>query len=1082
MFFRMGLTKSLGRMILFGTALFSFGAAQGVTYTGPGVMLDYQALSYGTWYYSTTSPEVFISDPEILVLSNGTYLASHALAGWDSDSDSTGETTVFRSTDKGSTWAELTTISGVLRASMVEYNGAVYLLGAKNDDGGGMRVCKSTDQGGSWSKSSEFSISGLATPNNPVVYNDRLWTAGGAVSYFAPVSSNFLTEASWTRKTGFPSSESDWLSGTAFIGEGQIVASPDTGLHILPKVKQYPYTALASIDASVGTVSFDPDSDFVSLPGGEKKFGATYDSVSSNFYVLSNPIPLEHADSSMDTDMIRNTAALLSSTDLRNWNVEKILIYSTDEEKDGFGYMNCDFDGDDMVFVSRTAFPVGSNDPERGHDSNLLTFHVIKDFRTASPSQVLKLSGSDVLRYEKTDYEDAPLGSFALGSSFDGSALASPDGFGQDSDGDVYISESGGRILRFDASGNFLETTTSSPVTLQTSQLSIDQPSDDACAWISSTGGDWFTATNWYYWGRADSADEIAVFGSALMGAASFTVDDTYTLGGFRFLTENACTFTGDGNLEIEGSNAGFDVEQGDHEIGIPVALSASASFFAEEGSSLTFTDDLDFGHHSLTVSGPGTLKVQNGTVEISGQLILAPGGSVYLSNATWTVSSTIEFEAPDDFDPSAGDSFHIVNGDLSEDVADRFVLPDLEDGLGWDTSELLTDGDVSVILKVPEDWMSQYGLAADGSEDFVDSDGDGADNYSEWETGSDPTDALSFFYIKAIYSSDYREDGSLGADGWWVETAGQGVISNGYVSVEDKATYSFGDTYALNENVEADYNVDALWVSFSVKVPTEGNDGRAIIALGNSEYYVNADGTDDQYEFGKFGGVWLYDTALRTEAKTMCAGRLSTYVAAFPSTFMNFVLKISETNDQLQVQMWYNPADLDNLGNPQKTNIKPYDDKYTGMGYQGLFDQIELNAYNFTGGMQISSLVVWIETVGEGYDGFAVLNGLSGVKTDDNDLDGLADYGEYVFGGNPTNGADAGVLPQFDAISGDYSFSLIGDDSVTAHVMTNSDLVAGTWGTHATVSVTASDGVLSAYTNSVGIDASQVFIKLIVE
>jgi hypothetical protein len=332
------------------------------------------------------------------------------------------------------------------------------------------------------------------------------------------------------------------------------------------------------------------------------------------------------------------------------------------------------------------------------------------------------------------------------------------------------------------------------------------------------------------------------------------------------------------------------------------------------------------------------------------------------------------------------------------------------------------------------------------------------------------------------IYSSDYSEDGSLGAEDWWVETAGQGVISNGYVSVEDKATYSFGDTYALNENVEADYNVDALWVSFSVKVPTEGNDGRAIIALGNSEYYVNADGTDDQYEFGKFGGVWLYDTALRTEAKTMCAGRLSTYVAAFPSTFMNFVLKISETNDQLQVQMWYNPADLDNLGNPQKTNIKPYDDKYTGMGYQGLFDQIELNAYNFSVGMQISNLVVWSETIEEGFAGFVTLNGLSGVKTDDNDLDGLADYGEYVFGGNPTDGTDLGELPQFDAINGDYSFSLIGDNSVIAHVMTNSDLVAGTWGTNATVSVTASNGVLNAYTNSVGTDASQVFIKLIVE
>jgi arylsulfatase A-like enzyme len=213
------------------------------------------------------------------------------------------------------------------------------------------------------------------------------------------------------------------------------------------------------------------------------------------------------------------------------------------------------------------------------------------------------------------------------------------------------------------------------------------------------------------------------------------------------------------------------------------------------------------------------------------------------------------------------------------------------------------------------------------------------------------------------IYSHDFSTEGSLSADGWWVETAGEGVISNGYVSLYDKATYLFGDTYALTDDVEADHNVDALWVSFSVKVPTEGANGRAAVALGNSNYYTDTDGTDNQYEFGKFAGVWLYDD-LSTATKTMCAGRLSTYTHTFDSDFMDFVFKISEINDQLQVQLWVNPADVNNLGDPQKTNTKSYDDKYTGMGYQGLFDQIELNAYNFTGGMQISSLVVWTDAV----------------------------------------------------------------------------------------------------------------------
>jgi hypothetical protein len=116
------------------------------------------------------------------------------------------------------------------------------------------------------------------------------------------------------------------------------------------------------------------------------------------------------------------------------------------------------------------------------------------------------------------------------------------------------------------------------------------------------------------------------------------------------------------------------------------------------------------------------------------------------------------------------------------------------------------------------------------------------------------------------------------------------------------------------------------------------------------------------------------------------------------------------------------------------------------------------------------------------GFNDFAILYGLSGVKTDDADNDGLKDYGEYVFGGNPVNGFIDSTNPTFDPVSGSYTCSLIGDDTVVAHVLTNSDLVAGSWGTNATISVSATDGVLGAYTNVVDTSASQLFIKLSVE
>jgi hypothetical protein len=80
--------------------------------------------------------------------------------------------------------------------------------------------------------------------------------------------------------------------------------------------------------------------------------------------------------------MTRNTLALCSSPDLRNWEVRSIVLYHPDREKHGFQYVDWVFDGAGIIAVSRTAFDDEEGGAHNQHDANYLTFHRISGFRT----------------------------------------------------------------------------------------------------------------------------------------------------------------------------------------------------------------------------------------------------------------------------------------------------------------------------------------------------------------------------------------------------------------------------------------------------------------------------------------------------------------------------------------------------------------------------------------------------------------------------------------------------------------------------------------------------------------------------
>ena len=418
-----------------------------------------------------------VGSPSITIMGDGTYIASHDEFGASASNDTT---FVFRSTDQGRTWVRASVIRGAYHSTVFFHRGALYLIGPRGNgdvSGGGPYVIrKSLDRGTTWSGATIIqNDSGGSTPNSPVVHAGRLWIARGKQVFSAPEQADLMRPESWavTRMMSAPEGS---LDGTITRwNEGQIVASPDEGVFFMPKIDDRPFSALVRVDPDdFEQLTFNsdnddtPGSDYVPLPGADKKFAVLYDSVSKGYYALTNPVLAAHGGyDAYNPSMIRNTAALLFSRDLRSWTVRRIFLYSPDVEGEGFQYLQAAIDGDDLVIVSRTAIFDASRAlfPARAHDANVLSFHRLPGFRQAWPVQALvaDTNANRVLRYEVTlTSRLAPLGSFTSTPLRKPMGIATPcPPFGfVECDSDVYISEQveGGRVMRFSKDGQLEET------------------------------------------------------------------------------------------------------------------------------------------------------------------------------------------------------------------------------------------------------------------------------------------------------------------------------------------------------------------------------------------------------------------------------------------------------------------------------------------------------------------------------------------------------------------------------------------------------------------------------------------------
>jgi hypothetical protein len=348
--------------------------------------------------HSPARTKQYIGSPGLAVLPGGEYVASHDLFGPGSTRDTS---RIFASADRGRTWALRATVKGQWWSSLFVHRGALYLMGTSREYGAAV-ICRSTDGGRTWTEPKDAD-SGLlladgryhCAPVPVVVHKGRLWRAmeeyvgpkWGAFRAFvmsAPENADLLKASNWTCSNRLDRNV-EWLGGK-FGGwlEGNAVVAPDGSLL---NVLRADYRALPERAAVVRvtddgrTAAFDPAIGFIDFPGGCKKFTIRRDPAGETYWTLCNHVPESPPGTSVERT--RNTLALARSTDLKTWEVTRVVLRHPDPKHHGFQYADWQFDGDDLIAVVRTAFTEHDGTPaHNAHDANYLTFHRVRDFRS----------------------------------------------------------------------------------------------------------------------------------------------------------------------------------------------------------------------------------------------------------------------------------------------------------------------------------------------------------------------------------------------------------------------------------------------------------------------------------------------------------------------------------------------------------------------------------------------------------------------------------------------------------------------------------------------------------------------------
>ena len=305
---------------------------------------------------STYNRRDYMTDPDLLVVPSGFYIAGEY-----------GHRHISK--DKGKTWTELKDGYGVRHASTFYHDGGLYVIGDIKGGAGG--IVESTDGGKSWSKPVRLIDNFRNSPSHVEISNGRIWIAYENLP--RPHTVNFLsasTDSDLMKASSWVTTKRQDNTGTG--NETDMVLGRDGFPIAMPKGGE----SVQAVRALSATEAIASPADKFTLPLASSKYTAKYDPVTDKWWALTSYSPID--------GNVRTGIALWSSSDFKTFELEKQVIQGKSSAFHGFNYPSMQFDGDDIVFVLRTAWENEMGQAQRWHDANMLSFHRIRNFRQSS--------------------------------------------------------------------------------------------------------------------------------------------------------------------------------------------------------------------------------------------------------------------------------------------------------------------------------------------------------------------------------------------------------------------------------------------------------------------------------------------------------------------------------------------------------------------------------------------------------------------------------------------------------------------------------------------------------------------------